>query len=151
MFFVAFGSLAAQTTVGSASTEQLLSAMKLAADGSSTMVSWAISIIGGSIAAIVSTSYLRPENPRIRLIYLLYLPAWALLGASIYEGHRLSDHLLAANFGPVSRVPSIASLMNDDFSRQQSYLATGIDVFGLWLGCFVLWWVFGKWHTDKAS
>ena len=132
----------------------LLAAMKVAVDGSSTMVTWALSTIGGSIAAIVSTSYLRPKNVRIRRIYLLYLPAWVFLGLSIGCGHVIERRHIAAHFAPstrLDRLQQIAQLINDDYLYQQDFLAAGLAILGIWLTFFLLWWVLGDWRTDKGA
>jgi hypothetical protein len=129
----------------------LLAAMKLAADGSATMTTWALSTIGGSIAAIVSTSYLRPTGQRIRLIYLLYLPAWACLGFSIFWGHVLERRHIAAHFVPPTQLQKIAELMSDDYRYQQDFLAIGLGIFGIWLTCFLFWWVMGNWRTGNGD
>lgn len=122
-------------------TSTLLAAMKLAADGSSTMATWALSTIAGSVAAIVSTSYLRPADRKFRRIYLLYLPAWVCLGISIYWGHQLDRRHIAAHFVPPARLETIAELMNGDYFWQQDFLAIGLAFLGVWLACYLVWWL----------
>ncbi len=148
---VAAAQAAPAMAVDGVAAAHLLDAMKWAAEGSSTMVTWALSTIGGSIAAIVSTSYLRPANERIRLIYLLYLPGWMCLGVSIHCGNVLARRHIAAHFVPSPQLQRIADLMNHDYLYQQSLLAIGLGVFGVWLTCFLLWWVFGNWRTDYGD
>src|SRR5271166_4554543 len=47
---------------------------------------WALLTIGGSLIVVVSSSYYRPKTQKMRLAYLLFLPAWVLLAISIFNG-----------------------------------------------------------------
>ena len=51
----------------------LLDGLEVVVHGSQLLVTWALMIVAGSIAAIISTSYIRPNNDKVRLIYLLFI------------------------------------------------------------------------------
>jgi hypothetical protein len=53
--------------------------LKAILDNSATLVSWALAIVGGTVAALIGSSYERPKTWRGRLIYLLFVPAWFFL------------------------------------------------------------------------
>lgn len=124
---------------------ELVSALKVVVDSSTTLVTWALSVVVASIAAIVSTSYLRPSNKRVRLIYLLYLPGWLFLGFSIYFGDRVSRGYVAAQFVGEGVLRTIAEKVNGDYGCQQTMLMIGLLTFAVWLVLFLLWWIFGVW------
>ena len=54
--------------------------LKAILDNSATLVNWALAVVGGSVAAIIGSSYERPKTWRGRLMYLLFPPAWVFLG-----------------------------------------------------------------------
>lgn len=120
--------------------------LKTMADGSSTLVGWGLTIIGASIAIIVSTSYFRPTNQRTRMIYLLFIPGWVSISLSIYYGNRISRDYIAAALVPRNDVVrDIGNSINDEFGLQLLFLQLGLLCFSIWLLLFLLWWVFGDW------
>ena len=70
--------------------------LKLVMDSSSQLSGWALAIVGGSVAVIVSTSYRRPDALRWRLLYLLFLPGWICIAYSLYLGNKLVGKYLAS-------------------------------------------------------
>lgn len=116
-------------------------------EASHLLTTWALTIVAGSVATIVGTSYLRPKNPRIRLIYLLFIPGWVGLGVSVYFGEQLSRRHIAAQLVGDDRIRAIASAMNSDFLNQRCALQMGLLFFALWLFLFLVWWIFGKWSV----
>jgi hypothetical protein len=65
--------------------DDVYAALKVVADGSSQLVTWALALAAASVAAIVGSGYLRPSKAW-RRIYLLFLPAWLFVGISVYFG-----------------------------------------------------------------
>jgi hypothetical protein len=125
----------------------------MAAD-SQTLTGWALAIIGASIIGIASTSYMRPPSKRVRLIYLLFIPGWLLIGMSVYNGNKISRHYSAAVFARKREVlTQIGGLMNEQFDHQLTHLQWGLAFFGVWLLVFALWWIFSETPalTDKAK
>jgi hypothetical protein len=125
---------------------------KIVAEGSNTLIAWCLFIIGGSIAAILSTSYLRPPKLWMRLCYLLFIPGWVLISVSIYYGNVISGNYMAA--GQIINVDILRDIgkeLNVNFIWQLFYLEVGLMFFGLWLFLFLLWWIFGNWSISKHS
>ena len=119
--------------------------------GSAVLVTWALAVVAGSVATIVSTSYLRPMNRAMRSIYLLFIPGWLLLGLSIYYGEKISRRYMAAKLVPQENLSKIAKLVNQDFGNQRLMLEIGLLIFALWLIAFLIWWVFGDWSVSDHS
>src|SRR5476649_1784098 len=66
-------------------TKKINDANKLINDESNRLITWSLSIIGGSILTIISTSYIRPTG-LILYSYFLFALGWIFLGLSIYFG-----------------------------------------------------------------
>ncbi len=116
-------------------------ALKVVADGSAQLITWALALAAGSVAALIGTGYLQPKN-RWRLIYLLFLPAWLLVGCSVFYGHQISREYMAAALGLPAKVPIIGQVINKDFGRQLLTFEFAIAFFALWLLLFLIWWIF---------
>lgn len=109
-----------------------------------TLTSWTLVMIGGSILAILSTSYYRPRDLWFRASYLIFIPAWLLLSLSLREGAKVQGVYLAALF---QRKPDIDKLMfaqNGFLAGQQDFMMWGLGCFGVWLTIYLLWWIFNK-------
>ena len=117
--------------------------------GSAGLVTWALAVVAGSVATIVSTSYLRPMNRAMRSIYLLFIPGWFFLGLSVYYGERISRRLMAAKLVPRESLSEIARFVNQEFGKQRLMLEIGLLFFALWLVIFLIWWVFGDWSVSN--
>jgi hypothetical protein len=118
-------------------------ALQAAVASSSTMVTWALAVGAGSVATIVSTSYLRPRQRWVRLMYLLFPAGWVFLGLSIYYGNAIALGGVAALFGPQeqSRQLLIGAHVNTNFISQQITLTVGLAIFGGWLLLYLAWWI----------
>jgi hypothetical protein len=121
---------------------ELTIAMKQVVTFSSQLTTWALSVLAGSIATIISTSYIRPKDIRYRLSYLLFIPGWACLSISIYLGEQITRKYLAYIMVKSEYIQKIASGINDVFSQQRLYFLTSLVFFGCWLLIFLLQWVF---------
>jgi hypothetical protein len=119
--------------------------LKAIADEARTLVGWCLALIGASVIAIASTSYFRPLNLRVRLIYLLFIPGWLFLGLSIRNGESVSRRFAAAGFAQKREtLLAIGNFINVEFGNQLTYLQWGLGFFSLWLVVFTLWWIFGN-------
>lgn len=116
-----------------------LEPLKIVADASAQLVTWGLALLGGTVAVVVSTLYNRPMSRRGRMIYALFLPGWAFLGASIYHGDVISDRYIAGVVGPADQRLAVASAINDDFILQRNLLIAGLVTFMIWLVCFLVW------------
>ena len=120
-------------------------------NGSAQLVTWALAVLAGSVATIVSTSYLRPMIRSVRCIYLLFLPGWFFLGLSIYYGEKISRRYIAAKLVSDENLAKIAKIVNQEFGNQRLMLEIGLLIFALWLIAFLIWWVFGDWSVSDHS
>jgi hypothetical protein len=117
--------------------------LKAILDNSGTLANWALAVMGGSVAALVSTSYERPKTRSVRLMYFLFPLAWVFLVSSVHFGQKLSGRFIAAQLSPApDNVRRILIAMNNDFLRQYHWLIAGLITVFLWLFCFLVWWVF---------
>jgi hypothetical protein len=121
----------------------IYSALKVIADGSAQLITWALALGAASVAAIVSTSYLQPKK-RWRLPYLLFAPAWIFVGVSVYFGNQVSRRYMAATLVPKETLARISEAINTDFARQQQMLSIALLFFAAWLTFFLYWWIFAK-------
>lgn len=126
--------------------------LKIVVDMSAQLTTWALAIGGGSVAAVVGTSYFRPQTKRGRLVYLLFLPGWWFLGSSVYEGDQLARRYIASQLVRADLLKTIAEHMNSDFAHQRQMLGISLAIFSAWLVAYLLWWVFGSWTvTEKGG
>lgn len=109
--------------------------------GANTFVTWSMSIIGASLLAILSTSYVKFDGKYLKLIYLLFIPGWIWLGLAIESGESIARRAIMATVSP-GQINSIADKMNDEFISLLHYFNLGLISFGSWLLIFLLWWVF---------
>ena len=125
--------------------DDVYAALKVVADGSSQLVTWALALAAASVAAIVGSGYLQPSKAW-RGIYLLFLPAWLFVGISVYFGNLLARRYMAAVLVRKENLPAIAQAMNTDFGKQQLMLSIALAFFAVWLICFLLWWIYEQRH-----
>jgi len=118
------------------------------AGGSETITTWALAILAGSIAAVISSDYLRPSGP-VKLVYLLFIPGWFLLGVSLYYADQLNSSYMASIFAIDKAIlVGIGSNMNSELLHQKNFLAYALLAFALWLLLFLLWWIFFKQNEE---
>ena len=118
------------------------SILKQVMDSSSQLSAWALAIGGGTVAAIVSTSYRRADSLLWRLPYLFFIPGWICIGYSLYLGNNLVGKYLASIMVRQEQIVSIASQVNDCYADQRAYLLYSLVFFGLWLLIYTISWVF---------
>jgi hypothetical protein len=143
-----------ESDINSPEVRSLREGFKSVSEGSNILLTWGLAIIAGSIITIVSTSYLRPFDRKIRLIYLLFIPGWIFVALSVYFGNHIARRYIAGMI-VVNKdtLRLIESRMLDDYGSQLTLLQTGLVFFSLWLFSFLLWWIFGHWsaNTEKAK
>lgn len=115
-----------------------------------TLTSWAFLMIGGSIVAIIGTSYYRPTALWVRCSYLAFVPAWFFLSWSVYAGTRVQGVYLAALYSAHPNVAVLKSAVNNDAVSQIQRMEVGLACFGVWLTLYLLWWIFHK-ETGKGE
>jgi hypothetical protein len=130
---------------------RILDGIKTMSEGSNTILGWVLAIIGGSILIIVSTSYIRPVDKKIRLIYLLFIPGWSFLTISLYYGDKINRRKIAAALvGDEGILKNIGYEINKEFSSQLLYFNIGISIFIVWLIIYLIWWIFGNWQLKPS-
>ncbi|RVU02822.1 hypothetical protein EOD41_02475 [Mucilaginibacter limnophilus] len=121
-------------------------ANKLINEESNRLITWSLSIAGGSILAMISTSYVRPEGIYLYL-YLLFPIGWILLSVSLYFGELATRIYIAGatvNNSSIEDIKQIGREADIKFARQLTYLRWGVFVFFLWLVSYLTWFVFLK-------
>jgi hypothetical protein len=101
----------------------------------------ALIVLGGSVAALLSTSYLQPRTRRVRLMYVLFLPGWFLLMWSLYRGQEVYSVYLSALH--VADEPPLYYQLETlwRLEEQSAALYFSLVPFSLWLVIFLLWWI----------
>lgn len=124
--------------------------LKQVLDSSSQLSAWALAVLGGSVAAIVSASHRRPATFTARLPYLLFIPGWIFLGCSLYLGDQLTGKYLASTMVRTTEIDKIASQINDVYSDQRAYFLYSLASFAAWLVAYLITWIFvKKFHKEE--
>lgn len=107
---------------------------------------WSLLIIAGSLVLIVSTSYRRPQNRKIRAAYFLFIPMWCCLALSIYQGIMVQRsyvaYLVASRSTPTAQtLNSIAEAITNATRVQIGALEISLLIGALWLLIYIVWWI----------
>lgn len=95
---------------------------------------------------VVGTSHVSPATPLSRSFYLLLIPAWGLLAASIYYGDSVHRRAIAALMVKEELVPTISRKINEDFICQMNLMMWGGGCLSIWLLCYLYWWILHRKH-----
>ena len=109
---------------------------------SAQISAWALAVAGGSVAAVLSTSYRRPSHLKWRFPYLLFIPGWSCIAYSLYSGNNLIGRFLASKMVQVEKLRDISSKINDLYDDQRNFLLYSLAFFGLWLVIYLVVWTF---------
>lgn len=120
---------------------QFLAGLNEIADASSQLTTWALTMLGGSVAVVIGSSHYSPASRRFRSFYFLLAPAWVFMLLSVHSGNDLSRSYLAALFTKGAAQDEAFNQINADFQAQLDYLFYGVIVFALWLAAYLIWWV----------
>ena len=107
---------------------------------------WGLLIIGGSLVVVVSTSYRRPQNPKVRAAYFLFIPMWCCLAVSVYQGINVQRsyvaYLVASRATPTQQtLNSIAESITNATRYQILSLEIALLCGALWLLIYIVWWI----------
>lgn len=105
-------------------------------------ITWSLTILGATLLTVVGTSHVSPNSTLGRSVYLLFLPAWVLLGASIYYGDRVHRHAISTLMVGEDKRREIFGLINADALCQLNLMRYAGVFLAFWLLAYVLWWVF---------
>jgi hypothetical protein len=117
---------------------------------SQSLSQWAVGILGGSIAVLLSTSNWRPQKLWVRLIYFLFLPAWGLLLFSINLGVKVQENVLAISHLVNPDMRLILAEMNQNLYGQLRWMQVALVILCVWLVAYLCWWIFGR-DQDPAA
>ena len=109
---------------------------------SAQLSAWALAVAGGSVAAVVSTSYRRPQHLKWRYPFLLFIPGWSCIAYSLYAGNSLVGGFLASKMVTPEKLRNISSKINDLYEDQRNFLLYSLALFGLWLAIYLVVWTF---------
>lgn len=133
--------------------DTMFDVVKSYANESAALKTWALSIMGASIFAMVSTSYRKPAKLGWRAIYLIFLPAWIMSSISVYNGTLISRRLVAGQLAQYKQ--DLATLKNVLFKIDANYdvqlncFNYGILFYTSWLILYIIWWIITNPETDK--
>ncbi len=127
------------------SGKNFLQSIKSISEGSNKIITWSLSIVGGTILIILSDSYLHPSTRNLKLVYSLFLLGWILIALSINKGIIISGRSMAGELYSENNemLKQIFEKSNTDFKHQLNLFKWALLVFGLWLILFLCWWIFG--------
>ena len=127
----------------------IMDTLKLIDEQSSTLITWSLALIGGSILTIISTSYHKPESTKAKLFYFLFFPAWFFLFYSVYCGNQISRRVIAASYANNDSVlDAINATINNNYKHQMNYFQIGLAFLALWLLAYFIWWLFATTKSD---
>ena len=121
---------------------RLKNGLEAISKGSETLTTWALSVSGGSIASLIGSDYLRPTG-KVRFLYLIFIPGWTLLAASLTYGNQLNASYMASVFTDNhERLLEIGQSMNRELRWQRKHLLFALVAFGIWIASLLVFWVF---------
>ncbi len=129
---------------------QLQAVLKETVARSEAVSQWALLVFGGSVAALLSSSYLQPRRRITRLMYLLFLPSWSLLMGSMYSGHQIDRVYIRALH--IGNEPALKYQLDAlwHLGDQSSALYWSLIPLALWLVLFLMWWIWSG-TTDQSE
>jgi hypothetical protein len=104
---------------------------------------WALVLIGGGLAVMISTSYHSPRWPW-RLMYLVLLPGFGFLGWALWQGSILRRIYAGAVFTARQTGGGLELLTaaNAALLKQMLAFQVGVALFAVWLLLYTGWWIF---------
>jgi len=118
-------------------------ALKSVVEGSGTLTEWTVWTIGGTLAVLLSTSYVKPKGAW-KGMYLLILPTLVLFGVALVEGFRIRQAQMAflLRKGTEQAATEALQVINKAIAYQLDFYFYGIVLLGVWLTAYMFWWVF---------
>lgn len=108
---------------------------------------WDLLILAGSLVIVISTSYYRSNDRRMRAAYFLFIPTWFSLAMSVYQGISVQRsyvaYLVASRRSPQPQLLELIAVNMTNATRSQILsLEIALVFAGVWLLAYILWWVF---------
>ncbi|TSJ88212.1 hypothetical protein [Chitinimonas sp. BJB300] len=121
---------------------EVINNLKQVVDCSSQISQWSLVIFGGSVATIIGTSHHKPAQLSLKLTYFLFVPAWAFLAISLWQGDKLVRSYLSSLFVKEDMIPKISQSINELYLDQMSFLKYSLLCLGFWLLIYLAAWIF---------
>jgi hypothetical protein len=121
-------------------------ALEAAVSFSQSLSQWAYIVLGGSVALLFKDLKSRPSQP-VRHSFWLFVPGWALLGFSIYQGMKVQSAHIAYLMNPNPQRDLTVLSFNRHAIWQIRGMEWGLGIFALWLLFFLAYWIK---HPDKS-
>ena len=115
--------------------------LELAVSFSQSLSQWAYIVIGGSVAILLRDLKYRPKDIVLRRSFWLFIPGWASLVGSIYEGIRVQQRYVARWMNPNPQINDIVAKFNRHTNWQIHFMELGLFCFALWLVVFLSRWI----------
>jgi hypothetical protein len=123
-------------------------ALELAVSFAQSLSQWAYIVIGGSVAILLRDLKYRPRDNVVRHLFWLFVPGWAGLAFSIYEGIRVQQRYVARWMNPEPQINDILVKFNSHTVLQIRSMELGLFCFAVWLLVFLARWIL---HRDEPS
>ena|SRR5689334_2044494 len=123
--------------------ERISTGLKALVDISTGLNGWALLILAGTLAVMLSTSYRKPPFP-YRLIFLVVLPPLWYLVRVLERGNHVQSTYVAMLLRP--RVDQIArdhlAEANTALADQVRFFEIAVVLIAVWLALYLMWWIF---------
>ena|SRR5665213_2035173 len=140
-----FTSKDVESSKNSEACDKIIDSLKAMEEGANKLITWSLTLVGGSLLAIISNSYLHPESRTLKMAYFLFLIGWGLIAKVIYHGNKITriNILLPIFRNKREELEDRFESCNAEFRSQLNYFNCALVIFGIWLVAYLLWWVFG--------
>jgi hypothetical protein len=108
---------------------------------SQTLSQWCFVTIGATVLVLLQSSFHRPVKAYARRSYLCFVPAWACLVFSIYNGTKAQRVYLAYLLNTVTTLEGARLRMNSYMGWQIVWMEFGLAWFIPWLLVVLVWWL----------
>jgi len=85
------------------------------------------------------------------LAYLIFIIAWALLGASLWFGSRVQSACVAYYWAAGQYRDAIMDAVRNDGRAQLANLRYALVALGVWLVIYLFWWIFRMLPKEEPS
>jgi hypothetical protein len=122
--------------------DRLGAGLKAMVEMSGSLNGWALLVLGGTLAVLLSTSYRKPDWP-YRAVFFLLLPAVAFLVRTLERGARVQQAYTAMLLRPPTLVAANDALIetNVALDGQMWAFKFAMGFLAFWLLLYVLWWI----------
>jgi hypothetical protein len=125
--------------------------LELAVAFSQSLSQWAYIVLGGSVAILLRDLKYRLKDSWIRHSFWLFLPGWACLAISIYEGIRVQERYVARWMFAGSQIEDIVQKFNSHTACQIWFMQAGLFIFAVWLVVFLLRWILYRIEPESGN